>query len=90
MDLKKEVHRFLNAMSNERTFFFNSSKSESLLVGSIRGQLVCILVIESNRKLSLQEINFNSKIVRAHGLHFTVRSMEDVSELAKIKGWIDD
>jgi len=88
--LLNKVKRYLNSLASDRTYFFNSLSSKCSLMGAIKGNLICILIIDGDRRLSKSEIEFSSKILRCGGEHYTIRSMEDLTEIAKIKGWVDD
>lgn len=89
MNLKAEVKAYLNGLVNDNSiYFFNSSNSNCSLLGSVNGQLVAILVIPTDRKISRDEINFSSRIIRSFGEYFVIRSIEDISEIIKEGAWI--
>jgi hypothetical protein len=83
--------KFLNSISDDkRIYFFNSTGCKCSLIGSVKGQLVSILVASTDRPLSREEIQFSAKIIRAGGEFYVIRdSIEDLTEIAKIKGWYD-
>jgi hypothetical protein len=89
MSLKNDVRKYLNSLSKDkRIYFFNAANSRCSLVGSVKGHLISILVIETDRNSSREEINFSARIMRSGGEYYVVRSMEDISEIVKIRGWI--
>jgi hypothetical protein len=89
MNLKKDVLHFLNNLAEERTYFFPHATKEQTLVGSMRGELYCFFVTPSYRKLTKTELRFRERITRSNGKYFIITSMEDLTELAKEKGWYD-
>jgi hypothetical protein len=87
--LKNDVRKYLNSLSKDkRIYFFSASNGKCSLIGSVRGVLVGILVIPTDRKSSREEIEFSARILRSQGEFFVVRSMADISEIVKIRGWI--
>lgn len=89
--LKNDVRKYLNSLSKDkRIYFFNTLSCKCSLIGSVKGRLISILVLQSDRPISREEIAFSAKIMRAGGCFLIVRSMEDISEYAKIRGWVDE
>lgn len=89
MDLKTRVKHYLNGLRKDRTIYvFPSELSQCSLLGSAYGQLVCFLVIESSRPLTMDEIKFKAKIEQSGGEFYTIRDMEDLFLLAKERGWL--
>ncbi len=88
--LKNDVRTFLNSLSsNKRVYFFQSTGIKCSLIGAVKGQLVGILVIQMDRPSSREEIAFSARIMRAGGEYYVVRSMDDICEIAKIRGGHD-
>ena len=89
MDLKTRVKHYINSLSKDRTIYvFPSEISQCSLLGSIRGQLICFLVIDGNRVLTNEEASFKNKINNSGGEFYTIRDMEDLFLLAKERGWL--
>lgn len=86
MDLKNNVKSFLKTIP--RTSIFKATNSEFGLIGSIKGDFTYILTIDSNRRLTTDEIKFKEKIKRCGGNHWVIRSIDDAHHLAKTRGWI--
>jgi hypothetical protein len=87
LKLKKDVKLFLKSLPF--TCIFNAANLDRGLVGSMRGKLTFFLVIEHDKNLSHSELKLSETIRRSGGDFFTVRSMEDITELSKIRGWYD-
>lgn len=89
MELKKEVMKFLNDL--DATHFIESTLSgcENIIIGSIKGQFISMLVIDANRRPTMAEMKLVRKVCHTGGEHYEVRSMEDVTELSKLRGWYD-
>ena len=85
--VKTQVSNFLKSLP--RSYFFKPMKNKSNLIGAIRGKLTYLLILENDRKMSISEIKFSEKIRRCGGDHFCIRSLNDICELAKIRGWHD-
>lgn len=88
MITKKQAKSFLKSLP--RSTFFDHSTERDMIIGAIKGRLTCILLLDSDRFLNKHEIIFSEKIRRCGGDHFCIRSLEDLSELAKVRGWYDD
>lgn len=90
MHLQTAVLNYLNHLPDDsgRTYFFRSQSPNCSLIGSVRGQLVCILIIQTDRKMTRSEIEFSARIYQSGGEHYTVRSMHDICEISKSRGWL--
>ena len=87
--LVKEIRSYLNSLSSSgRIYFFPSYKIPHFLVGAIHGQLMGVLVLEG-RKINREELIFSQKLKNAHGLVYTMSSMDDCCFTAKTEGWHD-
>lgn len=58
------------------------------ILGVISGQSVAIEVKSPTGKLLQSQIEFSQRFRRAGGEYYVIRSLEDLTELAKISGWI--
>lgn len=58
------------------------------ILGVIDGQSIAIEVKSPKGKVLKSQIEFSQRFRRSGGLYYVVRSMEDISELGKINGWI--
>lgn len=87
MDLKKDVRLFLKSL--RCTCVFNAANLQRGLVGSIKGRLTFFLIIEHEKNLNHLELQLSETIRKSGGDFFTIRSMEDLTELSKIRGWHD-
>lgn len=89
MELITQVRHFLRDLTyNKTAFFFKSMPQPRALVGSIHGQLICILVVGES-KPTPEELSFCSKIGNSGGQTYTIHSMDDLCEIAKSGGWHD-
>ena len=90
MHLQTAILHYLNNLPDDtgRTWFFVSRNKNCSLVGSVRGQLVCLLVLTSDRRMTHEEIKFSARITQSNGEHYVVRSMDDICEIAKVRGWL--
>lgn len=90
MSLIKEVKLFLDGLQNNRSsFFFPVYDQECLLLGCLKGSLVCLVVKDGKDKLTKKELKFVSRITQADGDFHYVRSMDDICLIAKLEGWHD-
>ena len=89
MHLKTAILHFLDSLPSS-SYFFPCNNLNCSIIGSVRGQLVCILVVESERRLTKSQINFSAKLYRSMGEHYVMYSLEDATEIAKERGWFDD
>ena len=89
MELKEQVLRFINSL--EYAHFIESTLAgcENIIIGSIKGQFISMLVIDANRTPTMAEMKLVRKVCHTGGEHYEVRSMEDVTELSKLRGWYD-
>jgi len=88
MLLQVEVHSFLKSLPDSCCFFV-SKNSACTFLGVVKGQAIAILVVSDKRRLTKTQINFSSKIYQAGGEHYTINSLENICEIAKIKFWWD-
>jgi hypothetical protein len=89
MSLKDEVRKYLNGIcKDKRIYFFNSTGCKCTLIGSVHGHLIAILVLQIDRPMNRDEIAFSAKIMRSGGEFYCIRSLEDICEIAKIRGWL--
>jgi hypothetical protein len=58
------------------------------ILGVISGQFIAIEVKSPTGKLLQSQIEFSQRFRRAGGEYYVIRSLEDLTELAKISGWI--
>jgi hypothetical protein len=87
MKLKDKLRSLLKDLP--RTYFFTPTNSKHDLIGGLKGQLTYFMILENGRKISHNDILFGEKIRRCGGQHFTIRSIQDFCELAKVRGWYD-
>ena len=86
MHLKTAIQKYLNELPD--CFFFPTKNTKCSLVGCVRGKLVCMLILETNRRPNKQEISFSARILQNGGEHYVIRTLEDVCEISKAKGWL--
>jgi hypothetical protein len=58
------------------------------ILGVIDGQFVAIEVKAPKGKVSKSQIEFSQRFSRSGGSYYVVRSIEDLTELAKVNGWV--
>lgn len=58
------------------------------VLGVLDGHAIAIEVKTAKGKLSAGQIEFGEKFRRSGGSYYVIRSLEDLSELAKINGWV--
>lgn len=87
MRLESKVFDFLKSLTDESFFFVCKNQSASF-VGIVRGQAVCILVTDK-KSLTKSQIKFSASVYQSQGEFFCIRSIDDLCEIAKIKGWHD-
>lgn len=88
--LVKEIRSYLHSLSpSGRIYFFPASKIPHFLVGAIRGQLTGVLILENRSKMNREELIFSQKLKSAHGVIYTMRSMDECCITAKMEGWHD-
>jgi len=58
------------------------------ILGCITGQSIAIEVKSPTGKLLESQLQFSQRFRRAGGEYYVIRSLEDLTELAKISGWI--
>ena len=88
-ELKQKIRDFLNELSENRAYFFNSEIFEHALLGSINGQLICVFVLGHHRFLTNKEAKFKNHIVQAGGEFYIFNTLEDACYVAKQRGWHD-
>lgn len=58
------------------------------ILGVIDGQSIAIEVKAPKGKVLASQITFAERYRRAGGLYYIIRSLDDLTELAKVSGWI--
>ena len=58
------------------------------ILGVLSGQAIAIEVKTPKGKLLASQIQFSENFRHAGGEYYVIRSMEDLTELAKISGWV--
>jgi len=58
------------------------------VLGVIDGHFVAIEVKAPKGKVSKSQIEFSQRFSRSGGTYYVIRSIEDLTELAKVNGWI--
>lgn len=86
--LENNILEFLKTLEPD-SFFWISSSDKFDIQGIVQGEPVFILVMVKYHRLKIKQINFSAKITRAGGKFYTVRSLDDICELAKVGGWHD-
>lgn len=59
------------------------------ILGCVSGQFVGIELKVGNNKLLKSQLKFSSELMQCGGYYYTVRSIVDIQEIAKINGWFD-
>jgi hypothetical protein len=58
------------------------------ILGVISGQAVAIEVKSPKGKLLASQLQFSERFRRSGGEYYVIRSLEDMTELAKVAGWV--
>ena len=82
------IYDFLKTLPDS-SFFFPSKNSNCTFLGIADGETVAILVVEKHKKLKKNHIEFSSRVIQAGGIYLVIRSLDDICEIAKVKGWHD-
>jgi hypothetical protein len=84
-----EIFNFLKTLPSNSHFYMSRNRSVTIS-GNVDGRAIAILILGPNKRMTKYHIEFSSKFIRAGGEFLTIRTLEDVTEIAKIKGWFDD
>lgn len=87
MQLEISVYDFLKTLP-ETSFFYVCKNMSCTYAGIINGQSVSILVLAKG-KMTKRQIKFSSKVYRSGGEYYCIKSLEDICEIAKVRGWHD-
>ena len=85
--LQMSIYDFLKTLPSS-CYFFPSDHSCCSIVGSVGGQAVFILITTKN-KMTKKQITFSSGVYQSLGEFYCIRSLDDILEIAKIRGWHD-
>jgi len=86
MELELAVYDFLKSLP-ETSFFYICKNQCCTYSGIINGQAVSILVLEKGR-MTKKQITFSSKVYRSGGEFYFINSIADMTEIAKVRGWL--
>lgn len=59
------------------------------ILGTLCGQAIGIEVKSQNGKMLPSQLTFSARFKASGGLYFVIRSMDDLTEICKIHGWLE-